>query len=47
MPVCGESLIPIRALSSLARFRLLDVLSVRLRRLNPRRLDFILDLELE
>ena len=37
----------IKALSSLARLRLLNVLPVRLRRLNPRRLDFILDLELE
>jgi outer membrane protein insertion porin family len=35
----------IKALSSLARLRHLNVLSVRLRRLNPRRLDFILDLE--
>ena len=37
----------IKALSSLARLRLLSVLIVRLRRLNPRRLDFILDLKLE
>jgi hypothetical protein len=29
----------------LARLRLLNVLPVRLRRLNPRRLDFILDLK--
>ena len=36
----------IKALSSLARLRHLNVLSVRLRRLNPRRLDFIPDLEL-
>ena len=35
----------IKALSSLARLRLLNVLPVRLRRLDPRRLDFILDLE--
>ena len=35
----------IKALSSLARLRLLNVLPVCLRRLNPRRLDFILDLE--
>jgi hypothetical protein len=36
----------IKALSSLARLRLLNVLPVvRLRRLNPRRLDFILDLK--
>jgi hypothetical protein len=37
----------IKALSSLARLRLLNVLPVRLRRLNPRRLDFILVLKLE
>jgi hypothetical protein len=37
----------IKALSSLARLQLLNVRVVRLRRLNPRRLDFILDLELE
>jgi hypothetical protein len=37
----------IKALSSLARLRLLNVLVARLRRLNPHRLDFILDLELE
>ena len=36
----------IKALSSLARLRLLDVLSVRLHRLNPLRLDFIFDLKL-
>lgn len=36
----------IKALSALARLRLLNVLPVRLRRLNPRRLDFILDLKL-
>ena len=35
------------ALSSLARLRLLNVLTVSLRRLNPHRLDIILDLELE
>ena len=35
----------INALSSLARLRLLNILSVCLRRLNPRRLDFIFDLE--
>ena len=35
----------IKALSLLARLRLLNVLPVRLRRLNPRRLDFILDLK--
>jgi len=32
----------IKALSSLARLRLFNVLPVRLRHLNPRRLDFIL-----
>jgi len=37
----------IKALSSLARLRLLNVLGVRLRRLNPRRLDIILDLKSE
>ena len=37
----------IKALSSLARIQLLNVPVVRLRRLNPRRLDFILDLKLE
>ncbi len=36
----------IKALSSLARLRLLNVLSVRLRRLNPLRLDFIFELKL-
>ncbi|WP_408967395.1 lipid A deacylase LpxR family protein [Oryzomonas sp.] len=35
----------IKALSALARLRLLNVLPVRFRRLNPRRLDFILDLK--
>jgi hypothetical protein len=35
----------IKALSLLARLRLLNVLFVRLRRLNPHRLDFILDLK--
>ena len=39
--------IPNIALSSLARLRLLNVLTVRLRRLNPHRLDIIFDLELE
>jgi len=37
----------IKALSSLARLRLLNVLFVSLRRLNPRRLDFIFDLKSE
>ena len=37
----------LKALSSLARLRLLNVLSVRLRRLNPRRLEITLDLELD
>jgi hypothetical protein len=37
----------IKALSSLARLRLLNVLSCTPRSLNPRRLDIILDLELE
>jgi len=37
----------IKTLSSLARLRLLSVLIVLLRRLNPRRLDFIPDLKLE
>ena len=37
----------IKALPSLARLRLLNVLRVRLRRLNPRRLGFIFDLKLE
>ena len=36
----------IKALSSLARLQLLNVRVVRLRRLNPHRLDFILDLKL-
>ena len=35
----------IKALSALARLQFLNELSVRLRHLNPRRLDFILDLE--
>ena len=37
----------IKALSSLARLRLLNVQSCTPRSLNPRRLDIILDLELE
>jgi hypothetical protein len=37
----------IKALPSLAHLRLLNVLPVRLRRLDPRRLGFIFDLELE
>jgi hypothetical protein len=37
----------IKALSSLARLRLLNVLPCTPRRLNPRCLDIILDLELE
>jgi hypothetical protein len=36
----------IKALSSFARLQLLNVRVVRLRRFNPRRLDFILDLKL-
>jgi hypothetical protein len=35
----------IKALSALARLRLLNAPVVRLRRLNPRRLDFILDMK--
>ncbi len=38
--------IPNQSLPSLARLRLLNVLRVRLRRLNPRRLGFIFDLKL-
>gem|GEM_PF-3556329 len=37
----------IKALSSLARLRLLNVRTCTPRSLNPRRLDIILDLELE
>jgi hypothetical protein len=37
----------IKAASSLARLRLLNVLTVRLRRLDPRRLDLIFDLKPE
>jgi len=37
----------IKALPSLARLRLLNVVRVRLRRLNPRRLGFIFDLKLK
>jgi hypothetical protein len=37
----------IKAASALARLRLLNVLTVRLRRLNPRRLDVIFDLKPE
>ena len=45
--LCGIYQFHIKALSSLARLRLLNVLSCTPRSLNPRRLDIILDLELE
>jgi hypothetical protein len=45
LPQGGLSQFHIKVLSSGARLWLLNVLSVRLRRLKPRRLDIILDLE--
>jgi hypothetical protein len=46
-PVLAYSQFQIKAAYSLARLRLLNVLAVRLRRLDPRRLDVIFDLKPE